>query len=696
MSVVFFNLNVKFAGFDALKTGENTFFDDVITADSDVSFMDMAGFDAANPVNHNCTVSTDTRDGGKSLVYYRNNSEAYVGAATRTYLITAGSFADIRQITTGFGFKLSQAFAYDVPLFSYMDWYGLITVTYWLGTDGRLFLTGRDVDPLTAEPGATLTPLAYCAIADAIDPTAWNYLEFALDGMSTPGVTTTGIFNSATAKIYVNGNLILNFEHSMFTSGYVDNIDFAERACFIFPKGGFFGPSGTIISAYYDDMYLTVNNYDIVSAAMPAVILGPTRVRAILPDAMIGTPTFSVTGAASIYAALADRSTFDSYALDTTYAHPAGSYTGVNTKYFEASFEQLPAGLDMAFPFVSVVNTRKNSYGHASTTISSAGRLRHSIVSGASSYFYTNWTNSFANYTTILQLYDYHYLYADTVAAFNDNLRISVRDSNTTTHKALDVLSLHLEALTYPDTSTPISLTFHSGDGIDDVYEPPLDEYRDEDMIFTDVIFPACLGYGSTFGPSYTTTKIEVLSGAEQRNARHEYPRHRYRIDIQNYPAPDLMEIYKIFHIVSGSYSGFLFFDPADNTSKIGSEWLSEDAITNLDQTVATYASGTPSFELHKIYTLGNRSKRRRIKYPKVDTILVAIDGVATSAWTWDAVNLKLVLYSAPAVGAVITAGFEFYTPVRFANDELTFRPINGLGPTFVGTFENLELIELL
>ena len=61
----------------------------------------------------------------------------------------------------------------------------------------------------------------------------------------------------------------------------------------------------------------------------------------------------------------------------------------------------------------------------------------------------------------------------------------------------------------------------------------------------------------------------------------------------------------------------------------------------------------------------------RRITRPVVGSVVVAVDGIAISAFSVEAGGW-VVLDVAPAVGAVVTAGFTFDVPVRFAEDRLS------------------------
>ena len=52
-------------------------------------------------------------------------------------------------------------------------------------------------------------------------------------------------------------------------------------------------------------------------------------------------------------------------------------------------------------------------------------------------------------------------------------------------------------------------------------------------------------------------------------------------------------------------------------------------------------------------------------------TVLVAVAGVATTAFSVDPTTGLVTLAAAPAAGQAITAGFEFDVPVRFDADRI-------------------------
>lgn len=203
-----------------------------------------------------------------------------------------------------------------------------------------------------------------------------------------------------------------------------------------------------------------------------------------------------------------------------------------------------------------------------------------------------------------------------------------------------------------------VQVSFRASRSHDGGYVHPslLEDIEEEDMIYSDIIFPECISYGSTGVPRYLTDKAEVLSGNEQRQTRYEYPRHEYSINMENVPAPEIAEIMNIWHVVSGDYAGFLFLDPLDHTSGNTETNFSATEVTPTDQEIASASGDITEYPLYKFYEKGSRRKRRRIKYPKVDTMRVAVNGVETTRWEWDNNTFKLRFTSILSAGTVATA----------------------------------------
>lgn len=213
--------------------------------------------------------------------------------------------------------------------------------------------------------------------------------------------------------------------------------------------------------------------------------------------------------------------------------------------------------------------------------------------------------------------------------------------------------------------------------------------------VFTDVFFPECLSYGSEFKPTYETLKVDMLSGAEQRSSRTPYVKNKYSIDIQYMRTDEIKDVLSIFHVCSGDLHGFLFKDPTDFASRVGDTWVSEDAITMLDQPLGIYDAGTTFYELTKRYAIASRSKLRRIRYPDTSTLVVAANGTLVADATWDAAEQAVTFPTPPAADAVLTAGFRFWVPVRFDKGEFPLEPAAGYGETIVGSLRSISLVEI-
>lgn len=158
---------------------------------------------------------------------------------------------------------------------------------------------------------------------------------------------------------------------------------------------------------------------------------------------------------------------------------------------------------------------------------------------------------------------------------------------------------------------------------------------EDSQLIYTDLVFPECIAYGTTGSPRYVTEKVEVDSGAEQRNQRRAYPRHEYNIVLDNIPANEISQVMNIWHVCAGDFIGFLFMDPLDHTSLNTEDVIAGSEVTMLDQFVASAVGTQTDYQLFKSYTSGAHELRRRIRYPDRDTLLVGVDGHLITSWNY-------------------------------------------------------------
>jgi uncharacterized protein (TIGR02217 family) len=183
---------------------------------------------------------------------------------------------------------------------------------------------------------------------------------------------------------------------------------------------------------------------------------------------------------------------------------------------------------------------------------------------------------------------------------------------------------------------------------------------------FHEVRLPLALAFGSSGGPECATDVARLASGAESRNARWAGSRRRWEIGGAAIGADAAHELAAFFEARRGRLHGFRFRDPLDWKSCAPSQ-----APSATDQPLGVGDGETTQFQLAKRYASGGAFSERRILKPVEDTVLVAVDGVATTAfevhWTTGVVTFD----AAPAEGAVLTAGFAFDVPVRFDTDRL-------------------------
>ncbi len=194
---------------------------------------------------------------------------------------------------------------------------------------------------------------------------------------------------------------------------------------------------------------------------------------------------------------------------------------------------------------------------------------------------------------------------------------------------------------------------------------------EDRMAAFHDVRFPFELGFGAAGGPAFSTQVVVTGSGAEQRNAEWSDARLEYDAGLGLRSEADLTRLLAFFRARRGQAHGFRFLDPLDNSSA-----LSDGAVPAAsDQRLGTGDGGTTRFALVKLYGddgLGDDPPQtRRITRPWPETLLVAVNGAAlASGWTL-ADGGFIDFAAAPPPGAVVTAGYRFDVPVRFATDRI-------------------------
>jgi uncharacterized protein (TIGR02217 family) len=179
---------------------------------------------------------------------------------------------------------------------------------------------------------------------------------------------------------------------------------------------------------------------------------------------------------------------------------------------------------------------------------------------------------------------------------------------------------------------------------------------------FHEVRFPVRLAFGSGSGIERKTEIVSLASGYERRISPWALGRRRYLIGAGVRSLVDAAELLGFFEAREGRLYGFRFKDFADFKS-----CALNVSPAATDQVIGTGDGVTTAFQLVKAYG----GVVRDIAKPVSGTLKVAVDGVEVSGFAVDETTGIATLASAPAVGKVVTAGFEFDTPVRFDSERI-------------------------
>ena len=185
-------------------------------------------------------------------------------------------------------------------------------------------------------------------------------------------------------------------------------------------------------------------------------------------------------------------------------------------------------------------------------------------------------------------------------------------------------------------------------------------------MAFHEVRLPARLAFGSTGGVERRTEVVTLGSGHERRSTPWAAGRRRYLIGANLRSLDDMATLTAFFEARRGRLYGFRFRDFADFKSCVPA-----GAITPADQVLEEGDGVRTTFALHKRYGEDAEAWARPITKPVDGSVRVAVDGVEITAFEADPIRGVVSLEAAPAAGAVVTAGFEFDTPVRFDSDRI-------------------------
>lgn len=181
---------------------------------------------------------------------------------------------------------------------------------------------------------------------------------------------------------------------------------------------------------------------------------------------------------------------------------------------------------------------------------------------------------------------------------------------------------------------------------------------------FHDVRFPLAIGLSARGGPERRTEIVTLGSGREERNTPWAASRRRWDAAPGVRSLDDVAVLIAFFEARRGRLHAFRFADPLDHKSCSPSAEPSAG-----DQAIGVGDGTRTVFALTKTYGEGESAYVREISKPVAGSVLAAVDGAAVPV-TLDGEG-RIVFETAPADGAVVTAGYRFDTPARFDTDRL-------------------------
>jgi uncharacterized protein (TIGR02217 family) len=209
-------------------------------------------------------------------------------------------------------------------------------------------------------------------------------------------------------------------------------------------------------------------------------------------------------------------------------------------------------------------------------------------------------------------------------------------------------------------------------------------------MAFHEQRFPLRLSLTTSGGPGRQTDIVSLSNGREARNRRWRFSMRRYDVGTAVRSVADLYTVLEFFEARGGQLHGFRFRDPVDFSSARPGE-----AVTPLDQWIATGDGETSAFQLVKAYGDGAAIERRPVMKPVAGSVRIALDGTEVpEGFAVDAAAgiVTFTVDHVPAEGSEIRAGFDYDVPVRFDTDRIEI----DLEAFRAGRIPSIPLIEVM
>jgi len=175
-------------------------------------------------------------------------------------------------------------------------------------------------------------------------------------------------------------------------------------------------------------------------------------------------------------------------------------------------------------------------------------------------------------------------------------------------------------------------------------------------MSFIDASLLDRVAYGFSGGPTWSTTRVKLISGRSKRNAERSLPLHRFTAPFNNIRPEHRDIIVDSYMACLGPVHAFRFKD------------YSDFELLNVVIGVAAGGAGE-TMQVIKPYTFGTETLERKITKPNVGLTLTEDD--VSLAHTLD--PLTGIVTFTSTVGKTIRATGTFDVPVFFDDDNLDF-----------------------
>jgi len=215
------------------------------------------------------------------------------------------------------------------------------------------------------------------------------------------------------------------------------------------------------------------------------------------------------------------------------------------------------------------------------------------------------------------------------------------------------------------------------------VTPPPIDVTPlPSSSLFSDVLFPKDISYGSQGGPMFDTSVVKSRARKEQRNRNRYAPTWKWDVLYGIKTASDYAALYNFFLVRAGKWASFRFEDRWDHAlvlEPIGTG----DGVQTVFQAIKTYSSGDDTLV-------------RTITKLAAGTVHVFVaDAEQLSGYSVDLLNGIIKFDAAPAVDAEVTLSATFHVPARFDIDYLpSIAEAIGVNEELILRIESIPVVE--